>query len=416
MSEAQRIEQEAAAWLIAREEPGWDAAREGELAAWLDTSFAHKAAFWRLEDSWRQADRIAAIGPDAERRSLLRAPATEADWLTEDDVAAFALLGSGDRSSAAQGRAGTGDDARGDDRAGAGGAGDAKAARGGAGDRRGWSDAPRSVYGEPQGFARWRPYALAASLLLALFLGFQIWQAPGGRDAGLEALGPVAIAPTPPERARLVETGTEKKKMVSLPDGSRIELAASSTIHADIRPEARHIWLDNGEAYFDVKHANDVPFVIHAGSRVVTVLGTRFSVRRDGDQVRVNVVEGRVRVDEIAPAGSAAVPLRSTIITGGDLAVARGSSTMVEAAAPDKVEGQLGWRKGVLNFDRMTLGEAAAEFNRFNEKKLVVDADVADTRIGGTFKTDNVSGFAELLRDAYGLKVEENAGSIKISD
>lgn len=352
MSEAVRIENAAAAWLIRREEPGWDEVGEAELAAWLDASFHHKAAYWRLEHAWREADRIASIGPDAE-------PA-----LAADKEAAV----------------------------------------------------PTDRYGERRAWARWQPVALAASLLLAIFVGFGAWQQMAPAPATLEQLGPIAIAPTPPQRARVIETGTEKKKLISLGDGSRIELAASSMLHADIRSDSRHIWLDNGEAYFDVKHAADVPFVIHAGSRVVTVLGTRFSVRRDGDKVRVNVVEGRVRVDEVAPPGAPPVPVRSTIITAGDSAVARGPSTIVEAAAPGRVEDQLGWRKGVLNFDRMTLGEAAAEFNRYNERKLIVAPGVADIRIGGTFKTDNVDGFAELLRDAYGLEIEKSGASIKISD
>lgn len=353
MSEAVRIENEAAAWLIRREEPEWDEVGAAELAAWLDQSFNHKAAYWRLEHAWREADRIASIGPDAEAA------------MTEGDGAGAMPM-------------------------------------------------PRS--GERRGWARWQPVALAASLLLAILVGFGAWQQMAPAPATLEQLGPIAIAPEPPARARVIETGTEKKKLVSLGDGSRIELAASSMLHADIRSDSRHIWLDNGEAYFDVKHAADVPFVIHAGSRVVTVLGTRFSVRRDGDKVRVNVVEGRVRVDEVAPPGAPPVPIRSTIITAGDSAVARGASTIVEAAAPERVEDQLGWRQGVLNFDRMTLGEAAAEFNRYNARKLIVDPAVGDIRIGGTFKTDNVDGFAELLRDAYGLEIEKSGASIKISD
>jgi transmembrane sensor len=37
---------------------------------------------------------------------------------------------------------------------------------------------------------------------------------------------------------------------------------------------------------------------VHAGKRTITVLGTKFSVRREKDRVTVNVVEGRVRVDD----------------------------------------------------------------------------------------------------------------------
>lgn len=358
MSLPEQIEDTAAGWIVRKGEPGWTEADAAELAAWLDASFNHKAAYWRLEHAWREADRISSIGPDSAQARAL------------DD---------GDRAGVGVGRS------------------------------PGW---------RPVVSGGWRPLALAASLMLAVLVGWNGWQAwgPGARPATLEQLGPIAIAPEPPARASLVQTGTAGKKLVNLSDGSRIELAASTSIHADIQPTSRHIWLDDGEAYFSVKHADDVPFVIHAGSRVITVLGTRFSVRRDGDQVRVNVVEGRVRVDEVAPPGAAPVPVRSTIISGGDLAIARGASTIVEPAAPEKVADQLGWRKGVLNFDRMTLGQAAAEFNRYNERKLVIDPAVADTRIGGTFKADNIDDFAALLRDAYGLRVEENAGQIKISD
>ena len=55
---AREIEQQAALWLVRREEPEWTAADEAMLAAWLEESMAHKAAFWRLEFGWREADRI----------------------------------------------------------------------------------------------------------------------------------------------------------------------------------------------------------------------------------------------------------------------------------------------------------------------------------------------------------------------
>lgn len=357
MSLPEQIEEQAAGWLIRREEPGWTDADAAELAVWLDASFNHKAAYWRLEHAWREADRISSMGP----ASVSAGPEEAAS-----DEAAVSI------------------DAAADPRR-------------------------RLISG-------WRPLALAASMMLAVLAGWNIWKGIGPAPATLEQLGPIAIASEPPARASFVETGTAGKKMVNLSDGSRIELAASTSIHADIQPTSRHIWLDDGEAYFSVKHADDVPFVIHAGSRVITVLGTRFSVRRDGDQVRVNVVEGRVRVDEVAPPGATPRPVRSTIISAGDLAIARGAATIVEPASPEKVADQLGWRNGVLNFDRMTLGQAAAEFNRYNERKLVVDPAIAGTRIGGTFKTDNIDEFAALLRDAYGLRVEESAGQIKISD
>jgi len=59
-----------------------------------------------------------------------------------------------------------------------------------------------------------------------------------------------------------------------------------------------------------------------------------------------------------------------------------------------------------LIFDNTSLGEAAAEFNRYNSNKLVL-ADSASARltIVGTFKTNDVASFAEVVQDILRLHV-----------
>lgn len=64
------------------------------------------------------------------------------------------------------------------------------------------------------------------------------------------------------------------------------------------RANGREAWLGKGEAYFNIAHRPDQPFVVHAGPRTVTVLGTRFIVRRDGEKVTVAVLSGRVRIED----------------------------------------------------------------------------------------------------------------------
>ena len=54
------IEQDAAQWLIRREDGNWSDNDQALLDAWLEQSMAHKAAFWRLEHGWRAADRVRA--------------------------------------------------------------------------------------------------------------------------------------------------------------------------------------------------------------------------------------------------------------------------------------------------------------------------------------------------------------------
>jgi len=64
----------------------------------------------------------------------------------------------------------------------------------------------------------------------------------------------------------------------------------------------------------------------------------------------------------------------------------------------------------------MTLVDAAAEFNRYNHKQLVVvDPRAAGVHIGGSFDATNVEAFVRLLRQGFGLTVEEEGNVIRIS-
>lgn len=202
-------------------------------------------------------------------------------------------------------------------------------------------------------------------------------------------------------------------KRVELSEGSMIELNTASLVRVAVSKRQRDVWLDQGEAYFEVAHRNGQPFVVHAGSQKVTVLGTKFAVRRDGDRVRISVIEGRVRVEDAKePRG-----LRSSEITAGDIALAEGSSTLVTTRSREGVEQALVWRDGMLSFDRKPLSEVVAEFNRYNTKPLlVVDHEIGDMRIGGLFPASQPKAFADLLREAYGLRVEETATEVKISN
>src|SRR5258708_195220 len=201
-------------------------------------------------------------------------------------------------------------------------------------------------------------------------------------------------------------------RMIPLVDGSKIELNTASAVRAAVNDKHREVWLDRGEAYFEIVHRADRPFVVHAGSRTVTVLGTKFSVRREGEKVTVSVIEGRVKIDDAQQPDQ--VP--SAIITAGDIAVAQGPSTLLAAKSEEGVASALAWRDGILNFDHTSLAEAAADFNRYNKKQIVIgDAETGSIRIGGTFQASNVDAFVRLLHDAYGLRVTAASDSVKIS-
>lgn len=208
------------------------------------------------------------------------------------------------------------------------------------------------------------------------------------------------------------ETRVGGLKAVRLADGSRVELSSNTFVQAELSGGRRNIWLRRGEAYFEVVHNDKHPFVIHMTDRKVIVLGTKFAVRADGDQVRVVVVQGRVRFEPIGSSGTAPV----VELSRGQVAFAHGRDLLVTTEPGDRISALLGWRSGMLNFDRASLSQIAAEFNRYNDTQLVVeDPALGEMRIGGAFEAKNVEAFARLLQSAYALRVHRDANRIIIS-
>lgn len=245
---------------------------------------------------------------------------------------------------------------------------------------------------------RWQPIALAASIALIVSIG------------GL-LIGKHRLAEQPAASEQLFATHVGGHRKVGLADGSRIELNTRTRLRTIVSDTRRDVWLDAGEAFFEVAHKDGEPFVVHAGPKTVTVLGTKFSVRRDGDTVTVSVLEGRVRVADAAPQPDP----RSAVITKGDVAISTGSSTLLKTRSDERVEAVLAWRAGMLSFDDTRLEDVAREFNRYNTRPLVItDAETREFRVGGSFQAENVEAFAKLLRDSYGLKVEMTPEAIRV--
>ncbi|EIZ78303.1 fecR family protein [Novosphingobium sp. Rr 2-17] len=235
--------------------------------------------------------------------------------------------------------------------------------------------------------------ALAASLVLAAFVP-QLHE-PERRAQGAQ-----------------FTTGPETRETIPLVDGSKVQLNTGTRLRAFLDPNLREVWLDKGEAYFEVAHRGGRPFIVHAGRQKVTVLGTKFAVRRDSDKITVSVVEGRVRLSD----AKATSTDRGVVITAGDVALARSPSILLTTQSVQRVQEALAWREGFLRFDQTTLSEAAAEFNRYNRRQIAIADDrTGRIRIGGAFRADNVEDFVRLLGDAYGLKVDEDADTIRLS-
>ena len=81
MSDQTAIEAAAAEWLMRRSEPDWSDEHEETFNVWLEASFGHAAAFWRLEHGYAQLDRLLSLPPQPAAESLGQRPRLKRKYL-----------------------------------------------------------------------------------------------------------------------------------------------------------------------------------------------------------------------------------------------------------------------------------------------------------------------------------------------
>jgi transmembrane sensor len=210
---------------------------------------------------------------------------------------------------------------------------------------------------------------------------------------------------------RVISTVIGEHKLVTLADGSSIELNTSSTVRIRQDRDRRAVTLVKGEAFFDVHHDAQHPFTVDAAGQRITDLGTKFVVRDLNDRVEVALLEGRAHV---APLGDTSKSRQADLLPG-DIATATKRSLSIIKASSQTIAEKLSWRSGLLVFHNTALREVARQFNRYNNGKLIIEGAAADLQVDGTFPADDPQTFTKIAGDLLHLRVERRGNDIVLS-
>jgi transmembrane sensor len=207
-------------------------------------------------------------------------------------------------------------------------------------------------------------------------------------------------------------TALGSHRTLALADGSQIEMNTNTALRIGDAGAQRTVTLEKGEAFFQIKHDSRHPFVVMAARHRIVDLGTKFSVRTEGDQVRVALVEGLARFDSFDAGGKPT----STLLKPGDVAAATALSLSLSKESQPEMVNQLAWRRGILVFDNTPLADVAAEFNRYNQKKIIIADQAAGRRtINGAFRANDLEAMTNIAREVFGLRVMQKSDEILIS-
>jgi transmembrane sensor len=257
---------------------------------------------------------------------------------------------------------------------------------------------------------RVRRAATLLAPLAAAVLGWMLW--------------PDRSPPTllPPPATLLAGAVTASQRV--LDDGSVVELNRDADLAVVFTPGERRVVLRRGEAHFAVTRDEARPFVVQANGVDVRAVGTAFNVRLDPAALEVLVTEGSVDVRRAAmpppaagndteslPALNVAPPVAIPRLTARQRAlIPLGSGSRAPEVAvltQGEIERVLAWQHRRLDFNDVPLHEIVAEFNRRNVIQLVVvDPELAATRISAAFRSDNLAGFVRLLEAGFAVRAE----------
>lgn len=228
-----------------------------------------------------------------------------------------------------------------------------------------------------------------------------------------------------PVFAQAWRTRTAQLLRVTLPDvrpgtgaSTEIVLSAQTALRAVLYRDRREIELAEGEARFDVAADAARPFVVHARSGRVEVVGTAFTVADRGGVLTVAVERGRVRLhpqpaaagQSGATAGRVSVPGVEPIELGaGDSINVRDGQPpgpVIRVAAADVGA----WRSGWLVFDDVPLAEALPAINAFRRAPLVLtDERTGRLRLTARFQAMDERGLLAALPRVLPVRIEQGA-------
>jgi transmembrane sensor len=257
---------------------------------------------------------------------------------------------------------------------------------------------------------RWSTAAsIGVVAIIALVFGLgQHYRASSSRYTTTLALAPPATAVLS-EAPGVWMTGAEERRTFSLPDGSSVTLNASSRLGAEWLPHERRIRLLSGQALFRVAKDQSRPFIVTAGERTVTALGTAFDVRLTSDSLQVTLIEGQVAVKRLRLPAVQAIelaPSQQLRVVDGEGPTIRRVDAMAEAA----------WADGQVFFTDKSLPDAVAEMNQYSAKQVVAGRELAAFRVNGMFRSGNQDSFVTALTSYFPVEAHaESNGRIVLT-
>jgi ferric-dicitrate binding protein FerR (iron transport regulator) len=177
----------------------------------------------------------------------------------------------------------------------------------------------------------------------------------------------------------VISTARGSEYEVVLSDGSHVWLNAASSIRFPTSFSGPERIVDlSGQAWFDVEHADKLPFLVHSGALTTSVLGTAFDIKHYPGEKNsvVSVQRGKVKVQ-------AGDKILATLEKGQQVQI-RADTTFHQQLVD--IDAIAGWKQGELIYKDQTLEDIIADLQRvFRDSIVIKNTTLKEIKTTGIF-------------------------------
>ncbi len=196
-----------------------------------------------------------------------------------------------------------------------------------------------------------------------------------------------------------ITTNLKDHKTIYLPDSTKVYLNGNSEIkYPNKFKTTRDVWI-SGEAFLDVEHNLNKPFIVHTKELDVQVLGTAFNVNTLTENKTISVERGKVKV--LIKDSDHELNLRP------NEELVFNSQTRDLTKRNFNLNDVLAWKDNMLILDNILIKNAITKINKFYGVTFYVeDERIANKRITGVFKDQDLKEFISSLEFIANISIQ----------
>ncbi len=212
--------------------------------------------------------------------------------------------------------------------------------------------------------------------------------------------------------AQMYTISAEKgeRASVTLPDGTKVYLNAESTLSypASFSLNERTVQL-TGEAYFEVKHDADAPFIVKTAEIQIKVLGTTFNLYAypDDSWFEASLIEGSI---EVTPYKS---PGKQVHLSPNQKARYNHTTGEIKVMGTDlKVE--TAWKRGDLIFRNQPFKEIIGQLEIFYGVSITANGEYPEELFTGSYHENDIIQVLKNLQQHYTFEYQKSGNEISL--